>query len=204
MDRNKCESCRQTFEIINTNDVKTANYKCNVCYPNMTVTRSEPNSNSNLTRTGPKLESNLSRIGLEPDSSSFNPMAAIYSDEMILPDPGAPIFENVEEFVKFFHGFPGRARPDNLKKDSKQTKKFREIVHKSHKESPEFSQGENLFSEDERVDKSKITVRKEVKNRKDDRKFSENEGFRSHNNGSENLNKFRTKKKHPENEMNQF
>ena len=194
MDRNKCETCRQTFEIINTNDVKTANYKCNVCYPNMTVTRTEPNSNSNLTRTRPKLE---------PDSSSFNPMAAIYSDEMILPDPGAPIFENVEEFVKFFHGFPGRARPDNLKKDSKQTKKFREIVQKSYKESPEFSQGEDLFSEDERVDKSKITVHKEVKYRKDDRK-SENEGLRSHNNGSENLKKFRTKKKHPDSEMNQF
>ena len=190
MDRNKCETCRQTFEIINTNDVKTtANYKCNVCYPNMTVTRTEPDSNSNLTRTGPKLDSNLTLIGLEPDSSSFNPMAAIYSDEMILPDPGAPIFENVEEFVKFFHGFPGRARPDNLKKDPKQTKKFREIVQKSYKESPEFSQ-----VEDERVDKSKITVGKEVKNRKDDRKFSENEGFRSHNNGSENLNKSRPRK----------
>ena len=198
MDRNKCETCRQTFEIINTNDVKTANYKCNVCYPNMTVTRTEPDSNSNLTRTGPKLDSNLTRIGLEPDSSSFNPMAAIYSDEMMLPNPGAPIFENVEEFVKFFHGFPGRARPDNLKKDSKQTKKFREIVQKSHKEGPE-----DLLSEDERVDKSKITVHKEVKNRKDDRK-SENEGFRSHNNGSENLKKFRTKKKHPDSEMNQF
>ena len=199
MDHYKCESCRQTFEIINTNDVKMANYKCNVCYPNMTVTRTEPDSNSNLTQIGPKLDSNLTRIGLEPDSSSFNPMAAIYSDEMILPDPGAPIFENVEEFVKFFHGFPGRARPDNLKKDSKQTKKFREIVQKSHKEGPE-----DLLSEDERVDKSKITVGKEVKNRKDDRKFSENEGFRSHNNGSENLKKFRTKKKNPENEMNQF
>ena len=199
MDHNKCETCRQTFEIINTNDVKMANYKCNVCYPNMTITRSEPNSNSNLTRTGPKLESNLTRIGLEPDLSSFNPLAAIYNGEMILPDPGAPIFENVEEFVKFFHGFPGRARPDNLKKDSKQTKKFREIVQKSYKESPEFSQ-----VEDERVDKSKITVGKEVKNRKDDRKFSEDEGFRSHNNGSENLKKFRTKKKHPDSEMNQF
>ncbi|XP_060783543.1 U7 snRNA-associated Sm-like protein LSm11 [Neoarius graeffei] len=60
---------------------------------------------------------------LDISSDQFDPLLALYSSEVSLPYPNVKCFNNLAEYESFMKGGRGRAKPDNMEKKIRKTRR---------------------------------------------------------------------------------
>ncbi|MBN3286425.1 LSM11 protein, partial [Polyodon spathula] len=63
------------------------------------------------------------RARLDVSSDQFDPLLALYSHDIPLPYPNVKCFNNLAEYESFLKGGRGRAKPENVEKKNKKSKK---------------------------------------------------------------------------------
>lgn len=72
--------------------------------------------------TGRKDETDIDKK-LDISSDQFDPLLALYSSEVSLPYPNVKCFNNLAEYESFMKGGRGRAKPENMEKKIRKTRR---------------------------------------------------------------------------------
>ncbi|KAK6474780.1 U7 snRNA-associated Sm-like protein LSm11 [Huso huso] len=92
-------------------------------------TREEPKAETSgvATGTGRQAETDSDvdsqRARLDVSSDHFDPLLALYSPDIPLPYPNVKCFNNLAEYESFLKGGRGRAKPENVEKKNRKSKK---------------------------------------------------------------------------------
>ena len=90
---------------------------------------------------------------LDVTSSAFDPLAALYSEDVVIPDTSAPIVDNVEKFIASLN------KPTTSGKKSEKNKSILAAVQKQFtEEQMPRRQGNNVLTYMERQKKGPMSV----------------------------------------------
>ncbi|MGH0124679.1 UNVERIFIED_CONTAM: hypothetical protein FKN15_033331 [Acipenser sinensis] len=92
-------------------------------------TREEPKAETSGIATGTVRQAETDsdvdsqRARLDVSSDRFDPLLALYSPDIPLPYPNVKCFNNLAEYESFLKGGLGRAKPENVEKKNRKSKK---------------------------------------------------------------------------------
>ncbi|MGH0123215.1 UNVERIFIED_CONTAM: hypothetical protein FKN15_011239 [Acipenser sinensis] len=92
-------------------------------------TREEPKAETSGVATGTVRQAETDsgvdsqRARLDVSSDRFDPLLALYSPDIPLPYPNVKCFNNLAEYESFLKGGRGRAKPENVEKKNRKSKK---------------------------------------------------------------------------------
>ncbi|RXM92626.1 U7 snRNA-associated Sm-like protein LSm11 [Acipenser ruthenus] len=92
-------------------------------------TREEPKAETSGVATGTGRQAQTDsdadshRARLDVSSDHFDPLLALYSPDIPLPYPNVKCFNNLAEYESFLKGGRGRAKPENVEKKNRKSKK---------------------------------------------------------------------------------
>ncbi|MGH0119420.1 UNVERIFIED_CONTAM: hypothetical protein FKN15_022555 [Acipenser sinensis] len=92
-------------------------------------TREEPKAETSGVATGTVRQAETDsgvdsqRARLDVSSDHFDPLLALYSPDIPLPYPNVKCFNNLAEYESFLKGGRGRAKPENVEKKNRKSKK---------------------------------------------------------------------------------